>query len=693
MNLTSNVSDLFPTLQNTPDNFVAGKITECSENWTHLTSDKTILSTVLNGFEIQFESNPCQFCSRSEISFNDHEQEIIDKLLEKFLDKNIVEISTHEQGEVISNIFIRPKPDGTHRLILNLSSLNEHIEHIHFKMETFKSALHLVQRNCYFAKIDLKDAYYSVPIALTSRKYLKFTWRGILLQFTCLANGLSSAPRAYTKLMKPVFSSLRKDGHLNVSYIDDSLLQSETFDMCKVNVQDTMTLMDSLGLTVHPEKSIFIPSQIIEFVGYIINSVDMTVRLPTRKANDIIQQCKTFLSKDEITIREFAQLIGKLVASEPAVLYAPLYYKSLEIQKDTELKKSRGNFDHYMTLSELSIQCLQWWISNVATASKPIIWGKPNRIIESDSSGTGYGARDVTYTQDISGVWDEEEKLHHINFLELKAAFLALKGLCSNVNNEHVQLFLDNTTAIKYLSKMGGRKTDLNQLTREIWCWCRQRNIFLSVFFIPGRLNVHADALSRQKLNKDMEWMLNKAIFDKIMGKYGPCNVDMFASKANHQISPYVSYLPDVNALAINAFSLNWADYKSYIFSPFSVLGTVLQKLEEEQAEAVVIAPIFTTQPWFPKLLQMTVTIPSILPKSKHLLTQPNTQMTHPLNKMSLGVFKVSGKKCATRVFHRSLPESLCRPGDRVHRNNMGHISRSGCDFVVKGKLLHLNHL
>ena len=65
------------------------------------------------------------------------------------------------------------------------------------------------------ASIDLRDAYFSVPIDKEHQKYLKFFSRGTLYQFTCLAQGLSSAPCLFTKLMKPVFSYLRELGHIS----------------------------------------------------------------------------------------------------------------------------------------------------------------------------------------------------------------------------------------------------------------------------------------------------------------------------------------------------------------------------------------------------------------------------------------------------------------------------------------------
>ena len=79
-----------------------------------------------------------------------------------------------------------------------------------------------------------------------------------MYQFTCLAQGLSPAPRVYTKLLKPAFSSLRKTGHTNSAYIDDVLLQSDSKAECHSNVEDTVSLLDSLGLTPHPVPYMYI---------------------------------------------------------------------------------------------------------------------------------------------------------------------------------------------------------------------------------------------------------------------------------------------------------------------------------------------------------------------------------------------------------------------------------------------------
>jgi hypothetical protein len=135
--------------------------------------------------------------------FNSTEAAIIENEIIKMLKKQIIEPAAHTDNEIVSNIFSVPKKDGTHRVILNLKDFNKHVSYHHFKMDSLTTIVQLVDKNCFMASIDLKDAYYSIPIRHEDRKYLRFFWNGNLYQFTCLPNGLSSGPRKFTKIFKP----------------------------------------------------------------------------------------------------------------------------------------------------------------------------------------------------------------------------------------------------------------------------------------------------------------------------------------------------------------------------------------------------------------------------------------------------------------------------------------------------------
>ena len=179
--------------------FIAGRTKYFISAWQEITADKQILE-MIQGCPIEFESMPKQLSKAHPISHNPDERKIINIELDKLLSKGVIEETTHLEGEFLSSIFVRKKKDDSYRMILNLKDLNYSIEKKHFKMDTFLSAVNLVKQNCYMASVDLRDAYYTIPISTEFRKYLRFEWQGKLYQYTCLPNGLSSAPRYFRKI-------------------------------------------------------------------------------------------------------------------------------------------------------------------------------------------------------------------------------------------------------------------------------------------------------------------------------------------------------------------------------------------------------------------------------------------------------------------------------------------------------------
>jgi hypothetical protein len=83
--------------------------------------------------------------------------------------------------------------------------------------------------------------------------------------------------------MKPVFATLRERGHISSGYLDDSLLVGYSYGECQSNIVDTTTLLKNLGLYPHEDKSVTTPTQIIQHLGFVLNSIDMTVSLTREK--------------------------------------------------------------------------------------------------------------------------------------------------------------------------------------------------------------------------------------------------------------------------------------------------------------------------------------------------------------------------------------------------------------------------
>ena len=74
--------------------------------------------------------------------------------------------------------------------------------------------------------------------------------------------------------------------------------------------------------------------------------------------------------------------------------------------------------------------------------------------IYSDASLEGWGSTDSTGM--VGGRWDEDVAFEHINSLELFAAKLALEKLAGSIHDCHIQLEIDNTTAVTHINRMGG---------------------------------------------------------------------------------------------------------------------------------------------------------------------------------------------------------------------------------------------
>ena len=252
---------------------------------------------------------------------------------------------------------------------------------------------------------------------------------------------------------------------------------------------------------------------------------------------------------------------------------------------------------------------------------------------------------------------------------------------------------LDNTTAIAYINSMGGGKSQCNQITRDLWVWCSTHNIWLTAVHIPGKQNVLADKESREK-HSDIEWKLNTQLFEDVTAHWGTPSIDLFASRLNYQLKPFVSWRPDPEAMAIDAFSINWKE-NFYAFPPFALINRVLQKVEQDQSQGIIIVPLWTTQVWFPRLLHMLIDYPITLPKGPRTLSLPsNQERLHPLHKkLTLLACKLSGIPSQQEAFRKKLPKSFSNPGEGVHKNSILYTSINGWCFAAQGALIHTKQL
>lgn len=552
------------------------------------------------------------------------------------LEIEAIEQCSHSSNEYISPIFLVSKTDGSYRKILNLKSFNQYIKYEHFKMENLNSALSLITPNCYMTSIDLMKAYYSVPVAKASRKYLRFEWNGALYQYKALPNGLASAPRIFTRVMKTLFAVMREQGCECIMYLDDSLFMADSVQKCISDTNSAMEILNSAGFYINRTKSVVQPTQEIKFLGFTINSVEMKIYLPRDKKLRLKHLAESLLAQPVVTVEKLAQVIGTIVAYLPAFVYGKLHYRGLEVDKIETLKT--GSYKSKLNLSNCAKNDLHWWTDNVQNSGAPIKPLEYTKIIYTDASLTGYGA--VYSTMTMGAEWPSDVLSRfgaNINCLEMLAVLYALKYFCSYVENFNVCVKIDNTTAVSYINQMGGTHSKhCNDLAIDIWNFAIKHNIMLKASHIPGIRNEQADFASRHH-NQDIELALRPQVYTNLCKCFGLNPViDLFASSLNHKVdSCYVSWKPDSHATYIDAFSLDWNNFNCvYIFPPFSLWGRVLAKLQATtNLQAVVIFPKWPGQFWFPALMKL-------VQDTVELNVQDLVEVPHRLKKLRL----LSGK-------------------------------------------------
>lgn len=564
--------------------------------------------------------------------------------INKLLELGAIEVCSPVNGQYLSSIFLHPKSDGTWRFILNLKKLNKFIKTVHFKLEDGRTAMRLMTPGCFMATVDLKNAYYLLPVNKSDRKYLRFQYQDTLFEFTCLPFGLSTAPYVFTKIMKPVVLHLRSQGLLSVIYLDDILCLADSYEKCLQNVTTTITFLKHLGFIVNTDKSVLKPRQNCQYLGFVLDSVQFSISLPQRKRESIHKFAKELKRKQICKVIDLAKLLGQLVAACPAIEYGWLYTKILENRKTIALQLNNEDYNSTLRLSKECLLDLDWWCSHIQTDSCKIKQHNFELEIFSDASRTGWGLVCNNITN--HGHWTQDEKLFHINYLELLAAFIGLRTFASKLRNREILLRIDNTTAIAYINRMGGtRFPHLNSLARVLWQWCEDRHLWVYASYISSKENNVADKESRRP-QSEIEWSLSDKAFQIIIDRLGSPEIDLFAKSYNTKCLNYVSWFPDPHASAIDAFTIRWNGSFFYAFPPFSLLSKVLQKIKKENARGIVVAPLWPSQPWYPLFNSMMESQPVLLNPCRNLLLSPSSD-PHPLHRsLTLVAAILSGKHC-----------------------------------------------
>ena len=296
-----------------------------------------------------------------------------------------------------------PKKDGSHRIILDLSSprgssINEGIspDLYSVKYSNFDYAIKLVTtvgKNCFMAKLDIKHAFRLCPVHPSDWPYLGYKWLDQYFVDLRLPFGSRSSPFIFNQFAEAllwILICVFGIPHI-IHYLDDFFLCASSFEECENDMAKVKLAFSELGVPLAPDKVIG-PATVITYLGIEINSVSETIRLPTEKFDELNILLQQWELRKKCTKRELLSLIGSLSFACKVVKPGRMFLRRL-----IDLSTSVTNLNHHISLSSEARADIHWWIdffpswNGVEFIQQDLVTSHSLRLF-TDASLLGFGA-------------------------------------------------------------------------------------------------------------------------------------------------------------------------------------------------------------------------------------------------------------------------------------------------------------
>ena len=662
-----------------------------SLEWRQFAQDLWVQEVVAKGYAIEFlDLPPAPSGVRiTPVPRKSSARSALYQEVGELLAKRAIEyVPRQQQGQgFYSTFFVVPKkPEGL-RPILNLKPFNVFVKRTGFKLDSIRTVRNELRPGDMAVSIDLKDAYYHIPIAFHSKQYLRFCFGGAHFQFRALPFGLSSSPRTFCKCLAPILGWCHSQGFRVMAYLDDWLLIHPDRETLASQSQQLLRLLERLGWIVSYKKSRLAPSLQFPFLGVDFDTRNNAMAPSRDRIANLSHMARRLLDYPAASALTFLEVLGHMASMIEILPTTRLRMRNIQMCLLHQWKAQLESPYKIIWVYQTARDDLLWWMDPTNMVQGAPIWpAETQTTILTDASLEGWGAHCEELA--IQGMWTREEASQHINFLEMMTVLIALQRWQKFLQGKSILIRSDNTTVVQYLNKQGGTISPrLCRLSMYIWETVLQNNMWIKAAHIAGKDNVLADDLSRgRKMVTSDEWSLCPQTTQWIFEVLGRPLVDLFAYKGNNKLPTYCSWKRDREAWRIDALSIPWEKMWAYAFPPQALIPRVLAHAARYNCSLLLVAPRWEKRPWLATILLMLEDFPLELPVHQHLLKFPGWNRFHPEpGFLKLTVWPISGAKSRCEAFRKQLRDSSWRPGDPVHKGSMVLSTKSSPAGVVEG--------
>jgi hypothetical protein len=560
--------------------------------------------------------------------------------------------------EYLSRSRVHTVGSGKQRFVHALCGLNEVTTKRPTKYDLLRDLHRVIKPNCWMLSADAEKAFWSVPIAPASRKYMSshfalpafytsqgretfvplqpggywvlrpqapadlpacptaftppalrhFYYQVVEMSHQSTPFGWTSSPRIWVSVCRVVVAALRRAGMTVFVFVDDFLIaldSQEEAQRAKVIVEEIFL---ASGLTRAPSKGQWEPSQtLVDHLGYEICSIGKgLISLPERRCRHVRSLAKSLLcesarNKRRVPSDLLRRFTGTAISSCEAVSQARFRLRSLFDDQQQWLP--------FSTLSRAALRDLRWWLTldSAHPGNGKPIWPDPPTIsMYTDASGrTGFGSVLALHKEAyrVHGTfWQPQDLLDIICVKEMKAVKFGLLEHKDALQGQVVLLHQDNQAVVGALRNFSSSCPAMMVELREILAILDLYNIRFQVVYVRSADNL-ADAPSRLR-GLDM-WSLRPSLQRQVLARAqhhlgSLVDTDPFACRSSKVASIYATPLHDLQAAAFDGLLLDWTPpHTVWLNPPWDLLPAVLAKIFDKGATGVLIYPLWPLQPWF----------------------------------------------------------------------------------------------
>ena len=527
----------------------------------------------------------------------------------------------------------------------------------------------LAGKRWWFQSRDVEDGYGHVAYEVGEQKQKTLDMGVIpgdtgprFVQCASLNFGYVNSPHLFCAQVKagPI-KKLRKLGVRVLCYVDDFLICSPTrekslrdgklFDAVFLEYGYALhnaecqvpqgTLPGARGhCSVHKKeckvKGVRVPTQVIDHLGLRVDSVRNLFLVPPKRLREVRKMARQMLgaacgNRRRVNARWLAQFAGLAISLLLAVpmgrYHTRAFFDALVAAgvygMTTAELRACGAWDRLCTLNKQCFRELKWWGQlGKGTSMGRAVWRPPvTTTMAADASGARWAGvlnrgpvqaerlHDMDYwshetdTVPAWGIWSVWERKHHIGWKELRAFRLSLEAFGAEVAGRVLLLWEDNAGVVSILTNYTSRSPELMTELRLCVRVLQALDVELRVRWVASEFQA-ADFWTR--FQDKAEWQLAPHVAHGYMHVWGQCTVDRFAVMENALLPRFNAPYPCPGAECVDAFTASWEGERNWLNPPWTKMAKVLHKLEcEPAAEAVLVAPVWPTAPWWPVLMSL----------------------------------------------------------------------------------------